>query len=43
VTMAGDEQTRVIDAPAVTVAGVHEGDAAAPGSEGSTPVTMAAG
>jgi hypothetical protein len=42
VTMAGGEQTRVIDAPAVLLAGVRGKSSAAQGSEGSTPGKMAA-
>jgi HSP20 family protein len=43
VTITGREQARVIDAPAVTVAGVgHEEDSAARRTEASTPVKTAA-
>jgi HSP20 family protein len=42
VTMAGREQSLVIDAPAMTVAGVPEEDPGAERSEGSTPVTTSA-
>ena len=42
VTMAGREQSLVIDAPAMTVAGVPEEDSGAERSEGSTPVTISA-
>ena len=41
VTMAGGEQARVIDAPAVPVAGVGAEEPAAQRSEGSTPATRA--
>jgi HSP20 family protein len=42
VTMAGGEQTRVIDAPAVLLAGVRGESSAAQGSEGSRPGKLTA-